>query len=651
MMVVQTTAPATRRGLLGERWAIIGAFACVVLLSRAGPVLLLRALGAATPDSFLAGPIRITALWLLPLPLVIGMLQERTGWRVEVGSALVYLAIITFVNGVEVLLIRPDADLAAIASLLPFTLPTPMILFFAVLGVVRALQWSRDALAIEVERRRLESEEIHRTRREVERRSRPATIGATLARIEKLLPTSVDEADRLVRRLARYARGLLATAPSLASTIQVVRVGLDLRGVPTRIEVTGSADSIRRDAEEIAAAIEAAATAARPPSVLVSIDGENVSIGSTSEFEEALRTARRAPAPVGASASAQPTVLPTESPRPLFGVLLAMVIVCGAFATVNDLRTARSETFVPVVRTLGLCLYIVVGPSLGMLAVRAARLPMRRGVATVSVQALVAACAVSMLAVSIGIRMAGAAGMPQPIDVSSAVMIVFSRNVAIAAAISAIAFADAASGVLLARRIEAARFADEIALAEARELEARFHPHFLFNALTSIAALIQSDPERAAAMSGCMADFFERIVVTAGIQQWPLSNELDLATDYTAVQRMRFGDRIRIEEWDVPAALSAIEVPRLLLQPLLENALKHAVSRRHEATSIGLKVTKRRGSLLIRVWNDLPDGPIHIAEGRGLAFVRKSVATVNGRFSVETKGRFVVTCSIPRSRR
>ena len=152
-------------------------------------------------------------------------------------------------------------------------------------------------------------------------------------------------------------------------------------------------------------------------------------------------------------------------------------------------------------------------------------------------------------------------------------------------------------------------------------------------------------------MSRRLADLFERIVVTAGIQQWPLSGELDLAADYMAVQRMRFGDRMRIEEWDVPAALSGVEVPRLLLQPLLENALKHAVSQRHEATSIGLKITKRRSALVIRVWNDLPAGPIRIAEGRGLAFVRESVAMVNGQFDVETNDRFVVTCSIPRSRR
>src|SRR5690349_21740116 len=171
MMVVQTTAPAPRRALLGERWAIIAAFAFVVLASRAGPVLLLRTLGAPTPDSFLAGPIRITALWLLPLPIVIGMLQKQRGLRVEVGSAFVYLAIITYVNGFEILLVRPDADLAAFAAFMPYTLPTPMIFFFAILGVVRALQWSRDALAIEVERRQLESQEIHRIRREVERRS------------------------------------------------------------------------------------------------------------------------------------------------------------------------------------------------------------------------------------------------------------------------------------------------------------------------------------------------------------------------------------------------------------------------------------------------------------------------------------------------
>jgi len=161
--------------------------------------------------------------------------------------------------------------------------------------------------------------------------------------------------------------------------------------------------------------------------------------------------------------------------------------------------------------------------------------------------------------------------------------------------------------------------------------------------------LIRSDPAAAAIMCRRLSGLVQQIVASAGVHRWPLSTELDLAADYLAVQRMRFGDRIRVESWEVaPAAYRAI-VPRLLLQPLLENAVKHGVARHGDRTAMGLSVKKRGRRLSFDLWNDAPGAEAAVTYGRGLAFVHRSVEAAGGEISIDTAttGRFAVHCSIP----
>ncbi|MDT7858393.1 histidine kinase [Rubrivirga sp. S365] len=142
------------------------------------------------------------------------------------------------------------------------------------------------------------------------------------------------------------------------------------------------------------------------------------------------------------------------------------------------------------------------------------------------------------------------------------------------------------------RETEAARLAAERAgleadradltrqLADARlsALRMQLNPHFLFNALNAVSAYVERDPERAQTMLAQLAALLRRVLDGDARPEVPLADELALLRDYLAIQQARFGDTLAIEEDVDPAALG-VPVPPLVLQPLVENAVEHGVSR------------------------------------------------------------------------
>jgi two-component sensor histidine kinase len=129
------------------------------------------------------------------------------------------------------------------------------------------------------------------------------------------------------------------------------------------------------------------------------------------------------------------------------------------------------------------------------------------------------------------------------------------------------------------RELASARLATSLAEARLESLRAKLHPHFLFNTLNSIAALVRENPREAEEMVGTLSDLLRASLASADADEIPLGQELELVTKYASVEQARFGDRLTVEV-DVPAELHDARVPQLLLQPLVENAIRHGVAPR-----------------------------------------------------------------------
>jgi two-component system LytT family sensor kinase len=125
-----------------------------------------------------------------------------------------------------------------------------------------------------------------------------------------------------------------------------------------------------------------------------------------------------------------------------------------------------------------------------------------------------------------------------------------------------------------ARRAELALLARE---AELRSLKAQLRPHFLFNTLNSIYSLIDSRPDEARAMVGLLGDLLRKTLETTASETVPLGAELDLMQTYLGIEQLRFTDRLHVRV-DVPPDAAECFVPPLILQPLVENAVKHGIA-------------------------------------------------------------------------
>ena len=144
-------------------------------------------------------------------------------------------------------------------------------------------------------------------------------------------------------------------------------------------------------------------------------------------------------------------------------------------------------------------------------------------------------------------------------------------------------------------------------LAEARlsSLESRIHPHFLFNTLNSIAALIPSDPKRAEDTVGKLASLLRFSLNANHSSLVPLSQEIKVVRDYLEIESTRFGARLRYQI-AVPDSLGAVKVPPLALQSLVENSVKHVAAQRSEGTAIKISASTANGRIQLEVVDDGP---------------------------------------------
>jgi two-component sensor histidine kinase len=144
------------------------------------------------------------------------------------------------------------------------------------------------------------------------------------------------------------------------------------------------------------------------------------------------------------------------------------------------------------------------------------------------------------------------------------------------------------------RRHRDARLESELTEARLRQLRADLHPHFLFNALNAVAALLHRDPASAEAMLGKLRELLRASLATEETREVRLAEELEFLTRYFDIQKMRFGDKLTTAIHVADPHLNDAAVPPLLLQPLVENSIVHGISRRRDGGTIVVLVESER---------------------------------------------------------
>ena len=188
-------------------------------------------------------------------------------------------------------------------------------------------------------------------------------------------------------------------------------------------------------------------------------------------------------------------------------------------------------------------------------------------------------------------------------------------------------WASAAAGMLLSALVLAGLFwrakARTPAATAARlaELQSRIRPHFLFNTLNSAIALVRAEPARAEAVLEDLSELF-RSALADPAESSTLGQEISLARRYLAIEQVRFGDRLRVD-WRLDDSAASARLPPLLLQPLVENAVRHGVEPSATGAQLRISTLRQGGVVIIKVTNSAPAGPGLPGHGLALANVRE----------------------------
>ncbi|WP_329741984.1 sensor histidine kinase [Dyella sp. A6] len=189
-----------------------------------------------------------------------------------------------------------------------------------------------------------------------------------------------------------------------------------------------------------------------------------------------------------------------------------------------------------------------------------------------------------------------------------------------------------------------------VAHAQVEALQARIRPHFLFNSMNTVAALVRVDPTAAERTIEDLSELFRAALGQHGPRNSTLDEELALVDRYLAIEQLRLGERLRVDR-DTDAAPRDFPMPRLLLQPLVENAVRHGIQPLREGGEVAIRIRRDDDGLIIVIDNPLPAEPVRGGNGHGLDNVRQRVAFHYGPRAKVQAGpqarRFVVTLQLP----
>jgi signal transduction histidine kinase len=188
----------------------------------------------------------------------------------------------------------------------------------------------------------------------------------------------------------------------------------------------------------------------------------------------------------------------------------------------------------------------------------------------------------------------------------------------------------------VAARERSARLNEELSKAQLAALRRQMEPHFMFNTLNSIAGLVREQRnDTAVSMIVGLSEFLRRATEDSHRTQVTLAEEVDYLQRYIDIQKVRFGERLQVSV-DIPPEILRAQVPNLLLQPLVENAIKHGVSRRVSGGAVRVSAACENGILRLSVCNDGPSAVTHGTAARtgvGLNNLRTRLRILHGEAS------------------
>jgi LytS/YehU family sensor histidine kinase len=197
----------------------------------------------------------------------------------------------------------------------------------------------------------------------------------------------------------------------------------------------------------------------------------------------------------------------------------------------------------------------------------------------------------------------------------------------------------------------------QLSQAQLQALKMQLHPHFLFNTLHSISALLNKDTESARKMITRLGDFLRLTLENSGTQEVTLQQEMEFLSCYLEIERVRFQDRLQTNI-DVAQQTLGAKVPNLILQPIVENAILHGIAPRSTPGLIEIEAKQRNGSLRIQVRDNGPGLSGHrtsenmFKKGLGLANTETRLERLYGAahlfdLSDNPDGGLIVTLEIP----
>ncbi len=180
---------------------------------------------------------------------------------------------------------------------------------------------------------------------------------------------------------------------------------------------------------------------------------------------------------------------------------------------------------------------------------------------------------------------------------------------------------------------ETARLSVALAKSQLAALRQQIEPHFMFNTLHSITGLVRDrENEAAVSMIVGLSEFLRRGLEDSHRSQVSLAEEIEYLQRYLELQKLRFGERLQVSI-DIPPELSEARVPSLLLQPLVENAIKHGIAKRTGGGIVRISGVRAKGQLSLSIYNDAPDSPVDWEAPRtgvGLSNLRARLKILHG---------------------